>query len=338
MVARLRVIMPIVALVSMYLFVPWTLFFAWVKPLPDSVKAQMQEALGTGLDGMIVYIDQGGSEPTVLAAGWKDRAERIPADPQSLFKIASIGKLYIAAAVTKLVAAGQLALDDTLADYLPALAGRIENADKITLKHLLQHRSGIPNFTDQPDYPWANPPKNNQESLALVLDKPAEFEPGSDYQYSNTNYLLLAEIIDLRLGYSHQQYILKEILQPLDLKHTYASMREVDPVLLMSGYHVGYDLDIKSNFFGSMLATAEDVGIFLRALNDKSLFSESEQKIYTSVYEYGHTGLLPGYSSIARYHEDIDAVVVQFVNTTGADTWTLTEISYNRIVNILRTK
>lgn len=330
--------MPIVALVSMYLFVPWTLFFAWIKPLPDSVQDQMQEALATGLDGMIVYIDQRGREPTALAAGWKNRAERIPADPQSLFKIASIGKLYVAAAVTKLVAAGQLALDDTLADHLPELAGRIENADKITLKQMLQHRSGIPNFTDQPDYPWTNPPKNNHESLELVLDKPAVFKPDADYQYSNTNYLLLAEIIDLRLGYSHQQYIREEILQALNLKHTYSSMRVVEPERVMSGYHVGYDPDIKNNFFGSMLATAEDVGIFLRALNDKALFNENEQQIYSSVYEYGHTGLLPGYSSIARYHEDIDTVVVQFVNTTGADTWTLTEISYNRIIKILRAK
>ena len=65
-----------------------------------------------------------------------------------------------------------------------------------------------------------------------------------------------------------------------------------------------------------MMATAEDVGIFLRALNDGSLLDEYEQAIYSSVYVYGHTGLLPGYYSIARYHEGIDAVVIQFVNTS----------------------
>ena len=106
----------------------------------------------------------------------------------------------------------------------------------------------------------------------------------------------------------------------------------------MSGYFLGYEGDMKTQDLGSMVATAEDVGIFLRALNDGSLLNDNEQAIYSSIYEYGHTGLLPGYSSIARYHKDIDAVVIQFVNTSGGYTWNLSEIVYNRIVKILRSK
>jgi hypothetical protein len=66
------------------------------------------------------------------------------------------------------------------------------------------------------------------------------------------------------------------------------------------------------------------------------LLNDEEQAIYSSVYVYDHTGLLPGYSSIARYYKDIDAVVVLFVNTSGGDTWNITEIVYNRIVKILQ--
>ena len=108
----------------------------------------------------------------------------------------------------------------------------------------------------------------------------------------------------------------------------------------MSGYYVGEDHDIKSVDYGSMLATAEDVGIFLRALNDGSLFDEGEQEIYSSIYKYDHTGLVPGYQSIAKYHKDIDTVVIQFNNTTNFDgyTWNLAEIVYNRIIRILRKK
>ncbi len=87
---------------------------------------------------------------------------------------------------------------------------------------------------------------------------------------------------------------------------------------------------------GSMVATAEDVGIFLRALNDGSLLNHEEQAIYSSVYVYEHTGLLPGYESIARYLKDIDTVVILFVNTSGGDSWTKMEIAYNRMVQILR--
>jgi hypothetical protein len=106
----------------------------------------------------------------------------------------------------------------------------------------------------------------------------------------------------------------------------------------MSGYYVGVEEDIKTTDYGSMIASAEDVGIFLRALNDGSLFDEGEQEIYSSIYVYDHTGLIPGYQSIAKYHNDIDAVVVQFVNTTNFDgyNWTLSEIVYKRIVKILR--
>jgi hypothetical protein len=87
-----------------------------------------------------------------------------------------------------------------------------------------------------------------------------------------------------------------------------------------------------------MVATAEDVGTFLRALNDGSLFEKGEQEIYSSIYVYDHTGLIPGYQSIAKYHKDIDTVVIQFTSTTNFDgyNWNLSEVVYSRIVKILR--
>ena len=338
----LKIVMPIVAIICTVVFTPWLLLRIWLTPLPDTVQEQVDDAIDLGMDGIIVYVDQAGKAPAFYVAGWKDRANQVPADPHALFKIASISKLYIAVASAKLVNDQTLSLDKTLADYLPELAGRIENAQKITLRLMLQHRSGIPNFTDQPDYPWTNPPNDNRETLKLVLDKPADFEPDKRYSYSNTNYLLIGEILDKTLGYSHHQYIKREILIPLELYNTYSLLSEVDLEEVTSGYYVGYDGDIKYNDFinpsGSMVATAQDVGIFLRALNDGSLLNDDEQAIYSSIYEYEHTGLLPGYQSIAKYHKDIDAIVIQFVNTSGGNTWTISEIVYNRIVKILRRK
>jgi CubicO group peptidase (beta-lactamase class C family) len=321
--------------------VPWILVWAWILPLPDTVQEQVDEAIDHGFDGIIVYVNETGKPPAFYAAGWKNRANKIVADPKALFKIASISKLYVAVAVAKLTNDKHLSLDKTLADYLPELAGKIENAKKITLRLMVQHRSGIPNFTDTPGY-WENPPKANRENLALVLDKPADFEPDKKYSYSNTNYLLIGKILDKVLGYSHHQYIKSEVLIPLELHNTYSLLSEVDLENVMSGYDVGYDDDLKSADFinpsGSMVATAEDVGIFLRALNDGSLLNDSEQTIYSSIYEYEHTGLLPGYGSIAKYEKDIDAVVIQFVSTSGGYTWNLSEIVYSRIVKLLHKK
>jgi len=322
--------------ISSLFFVPWILVKAWILPLPETIQKQLDEAINHGLDGMIVYVDQGGQPPEFYAAGWKDRKNKIPADPKSLFKIASISKLYHAVAITKLVNDKRLSLDKTLAEYFPDLIGRIENAEKITLRLMVQHRSGIPNYTEHPGY-WENPPETREKTLELALDLPASFAPNKDFEYSNTNYLLIGKLIDKVLGYSRHQYIKDEILTPLKLHNTYSSLSELNIANVMSGYHVGYPHDLKTEEYG-MLASAEDVGIFLRALNDGSLFDNGEQAIYSSIYVYKHNGWVPGYQSFAEYHKDIDTVVILFNNTTDAKLylWNLSEIIYSRIVKILR--
>ncbi|KOF04446.1 beta-lactamase [Roseivirga seohaensis subsp. aquiponti] len=326
----------ILASVGSLFFVPWILVWAWILPLPSNVQEQANEALDHGFEGIIVYVDEAGKPPEFYAAGWHNREKKIPAYPQALFKLASINKLYTAVSITKLTADGRLSLDKTLTDYLPELNGRIENANAITLRMMVQHRSGIPNYTDTPDY-WAAPKESNKENLDLVLDKPANFKPDTDYEYSNTNYLLLTEIMDKVLGYPHFQFIQEEILNRLQLKNTFASINDVNIDNVMSGYHVGHPYDLKTDNQG-MLASAEDVGIFIRALNDGSLFDEGEQKIYSSIYEYEHKGWVPGYQSIAKYHKDIDTVIIQFTNTTDPKlyNWNLADIIYNRIVKIVK--
>ena len=327
-----------VGTITYLFFVPWIILKAWLMPLPDTVQEQVNSATDLGFDGIIVYVDQKGKEPGFYAAGYKNRENKTPADPHSLFKIASVSKLYHAVAIAKLVRDKKLSLDKSLANYLPELKDRIENAEEITLRMLVQHHSGIPNYTDTYMY-WAAPKETAGENLALVLDLPANFEPGTDYEYSNTNYLLLDRIIARVLGYQTFEYIQDEILNRLHLKSTYGSIHDVDLDDVMSGYYVGYEGDLKTDDIGVMLATAEDLGKFIRALNDGSVFKdEKEQEIYSSIYRYDHTGLIPGYQTIAKYHKDINAVVIQFTNTVDFEgyNWSLHEIIYNRIIKILR--
>ncbi|OEK04020.1 serine hydrolase domain-containing protein [Roseivirga misakiensis] len=333
----LKAIFILVSIGSLF-FVPWLLVKAWILPLPDTVQEQLDEAIGHGFEGMVVFIDQAGQPPQYLASGWHNRELKIPAKPDAFFKIASISKLYDAVAVTKLVSAGSLSLNKTIADYLPQLIGRIENADKITLRLMIQHRSGIPNFTDTPNF-WASPTETYEESLALIIDQPANFEPDEDYEYCNTNYLLINKIMDDVLGYKNFQFIQEEILTPLNLTNTFASLNDVDIENVMSGYHVGYPSDLKTNDYG-MHATAEDLATFMRALNDGTLFGPGEQEIYASIYEFKHGGWVPGYQSFAEYYKELDAVVIVFYSTTDPDlyNWNLSEIINNRIVRILRKK
>ena len=319
-------------------FVPWLLVKAWILPLPDTIQGQLDEAVDHGFDGVIVYVDQAGKPPQYFASGWHDRESKRPADPQALFKIASISKLYDAVSVTKLVSAGRLSLDKSVAEYLPGLKDKIEYSDQITLRMLVQHKSGIPNFTDAPDF-WASPTESFEESLALINGKPANFKPGTDYEYCNTNYLLINKIMDEELGYPNFLFIQEKILDPLELDHTYPSLDAVDIDKVMSGYHEGYPHDLKNSDHG-MHATAEDVGKFLRALNEGSVFEEGEREIYSSIYELKHAGWVPGYQSFAEYYDDIDTVVVAFYSTTDPDlmNWNLSEIINTRIVKIIKSE
>ena len=309
-----------------------------LQPLPDEIGMETDKAIERGFDGIILHVNQPGNTSS-YSAGFDNRENQTPADPQVLFKIASISKLYMVAATSKLVAAEELALESTLAELIPEVDGRIENADEITLKMMVGHRSGIPEYIFHPDFE-SGTEESYLETAALIYDNPADFSPDKKYAYCNTNYLLLGEILDRTLGYSHHDYIRNEILLPLGLTNTYSLYSEVDSNDVMSGYLKGWDPDLKSLDHtrpgGSMIATAEDVGIFLRALIDGTLLNEKEQVIYSSIYKYEHTGWIHGYTSIARYHPDIDAVVVMFVNTSGTEFfWLELEKVYDRMVRIL---
>lgn len=105
---------------------------------------------------------------------------------------------------------------------------------------------------------------------------------------------------------------------------------------LMSGYHVGYAQDLKTGDKASMLATAQDLGQFIRALNDGRVFEDAkEQSIYESLYEIEHTGLLTGYQTLAKYRDD--TVIIQFTSTTNFDGYHsgLSEILYGKITQLL---
>ena len=166
-----------------------------LRPLESSIDAELEDAVSRGFDGIIVYVDQPGGS-SLHSAGWKDREAQVLADPRALFKIASISKLYIAAATTMLVADGELRLDSTLVELLPEVGGKIEHADAITLRMMLRHRSGIPEYIYHPDF-TNDPDDSYMDTASLVYDASADFPPDARYRYSNTNFLLIGEILEV---------------------------------------------------------------------------------------------------------------------------------------------
>lgn len=305
--------------------------------LPISIEGTLANAVHDGVDGIFVYVEQPNKISESYAAGIQDRTTLLPANTNSLFKIASISKLFIAVSTAKLVVQEQLSLDDTLADWLPELADRIANSDTITIAQMLQHRSGIADFDSQIGFDWQNAHTDIDKTLLFALDQPADFIPDSKYEYSNTNYLLISKILDRALGYHHQIYIRENILIPLAMYDTYGELNDIEPSLLVKGYWGDIDRSRQDYVIpgGSMISTVKDIAIFIRALNTGDLLSTAEKSVYSSVYWFNHSGWLPGYQSIANYYGDIDAVVIQFINTTGGSTEKVASDSYEQIINSL---
>ena len=305
-------------------------------PPAQTMQGILDSATSGSIDGIVVYIDKNASEPQSFASGVQDKTNSEPADSASLFKIASLSKLFIAVAATKLVNQNGLQMNDSLAMWLPTLAGQIQNSENISIKQMLEHRSGIPDFDSQVGFSWQDAHQDIDETLAFSLNLPADFAPDARYEYSNTNYLLIAKVLDTALGFSHRLFIQNEILTPLGMTDTFSLLEEVDTNQLIHGYWDGTDRIMQDYAIpgGSMISTVKDVAIFMRALNTGELLSVEERQLYP--YFFNHSGWVPGYQSIAQYHQDIDTVVIQFVNTTGSGSEDLASATFADIAEFLR--
>ncbi|WP_164084617.1 serine hydrolase domain-containing protein [Alteromonas flava] len=306
-------------------------------PAPQLSASEIlqQAAQNPDVAGIMVYLQQADAAPQQYAAGVSNRMTANPMQTDQLFKVASISKLFIAIAATRLIADERLGMDDTLATWLPEYTAQIENAEGITLRQLIMHRSGVPDFDSQTGFSWQNAHTSLTDTLAYALNKPADFAPDSRYEYSNTNYLLLGLILDRVLTFSHHQYIQDELLTPLGMYNTYGLQADAPQEQLVHGYWQGVDRKTQTYAIpgGSMVSSVDDIGRFIRALNDGSLFSAQEAALYP--YFYNHSGWLPGYQSIATYLPNSDTVLVIFVNSTGGNSEAVLQDTFDELLKTL---
>jgi CubicO group peptidase (beta-lactamase class C family) len=142
----------------------------------------------------------------------------VPNTPASKFRLGSITKQFTAAVVLMLEQQGKLKVEDPVSKYLPDAPAA---CGKVTIHHLLTHTSGIPNFTSFPDYvKTMTLPSPAAETVKRFRDKPLEFEPGSQFRYSNSGYLLLGNLIEKITGRSYEELVGKWIFEPLGMKDT----------------------------------------------------------------------------------------------------------------------
>src|SRR6267378_5020585 len=171
-----------------------------VPSLEAEVDAFVQPYMeGNNFSGSILIARQG---KVLISKGYgmADYELSVPNTPQTRFHLASLTKSFTAAAIMILQEQGKLSVEDPLKKFVPDYP----NGDKITIHHLLTHRSGIPNVNNFPEYGSKSLSRMSlDEIIRMFKDKPLEFEPGARYRYSNSNYNLLAFIIEKTSGKSY---------------------------------------------------------------------------------------------------------------------------------------
>ena len=332
---------------------------------PDTQQATLDKwRLRGDIPAVVVGVAHSDGRTWLGASGTPERAGPVAVTTDARFRIASITKVFVAVVVLQLVEEGKLELDDPLSRYLPDYS-----ALGVTIRQLLNHTSGIPDYSMSDDFNknllndrerrWTT-----AEVLALVKDKEPDFRPGTDYSYSNTDYILLGEVIRKIAGRSWAQEIRHRILDPLNLDSTHVAGSERVPQPVVPGY---FDADNDGNVenietggpwpaletsegpAGAIVSTAPDLLAFGDALFRGRLVSEPALRAMVAEGRYhprfsnyglgveilrpdyrttmwGHGGFLPGFKSALWYVPSRDAVIVVMANDARANPADLAEL------------
>ncbi|WP_438948946.1 serine hydrolase domain-containing protein [Streptomyces mutabilis] len=253
----------------------------------------------TGASGLVVQARDARGRDREARAGVRDlaRGGRIPFGVY--YRIGSDTKTFVAVAVLQLVADGKLSLDDTVDKWLPGVVkGNGNDGSRVTVRNLLQHTSGLPNYTD---VLFSDPEeltlenyrakrftaRSPEEQVALAMSRapgwlPDAEDPGAEtrWAYSNTNYVLIGMIVERVTGNPWEQEIHERIIEPLGLRHTltlgtsaYVPQPTATAYLQFPGRDDLTDttLQVDGGADGGIVSTTTDMNTFLRALMDGTL-------------------------------------------------------------------
>jgi CubicO group peptidase (beta-lactamase class C family) len=183
-----------------------------------AIDALLAKSFPTDAPGAVVLVAHAGEVLLRKGYGIANLELGVPMDPKYVFRMGSLTKQFTAVAILQLVEAGKIKLEDEVTTYVPEFS---TGDQKITLHELLTHTSGIPDYTQQPE--WEKLMRQDmsvKDILALVKNKPLDFTPGSSWKYSNTGYVLLGAVIEKVSGISYADYVETNIFQRAGMIHS----------------------------------------------------------------------------------------------------------------------
>ncbi len=254
----------------------------------------------------VVLVAESGKVLHRGAYGLANREWNIPNTVDTKFDIASLSKQFTAMLILQLVEEGKVNLDSTISAYYPAY--RKDTGHKVTIRQLLSHQSGIPNYTSLP-FVWSDSLQNKYSKDEVVRkfgSGELEFTPGSSYQYNNTGYLILSLVIEQVTGKDYETVLTERILQPLGLTNTGVDQRQEVIYKRASGYVINKHQSDLAQFenvdgmfmqnlqgAGNLYATIDDLFTWDRALYTDQLLS----KKLLNEMQSPHTEERPGWIS-----------------------------------------
>jgi D-alanyl-D-alanine carboxypeptidase len=245
-------------------------------------------------------------------------SERKLATAATRYRTGSLTKTFTAVMIFQLVEEGKLKLTDTLDKFFP----QIPNSGKITIAHMLAHRSGIHDFIKEPDFrAWSLSARTKDETLAFIARGKPDFDPGENRSYNNAAYVLLGFVVEKLAGKPYEQALKQRITDKLALKDTYAGTGKTD-VSKKESFSYSYagdwkqyeemDLSVPGGA-GAIISTPGDLVKFFQALFNGKLISQenveqmmrngyamSEQKVGGKTV-YGNQGGSDGFTSTVLY-------------------------------------
>ncbi len=269
----------------------FSIWFACTEKIDEYIQTEMKAEQIPGLCYAVALnnkvIDSG-------AYGYANLELKAPVTPRSLFNIGSIGKTFTATGIMLLQQDGKLSINDLINKYLDSLPDSWKN---ITIKNLLNHTSGIAEYIqNSPSHPFNGPDRTKEiteaEFISIVTNLPLDFQPGEQYAYRSTNFVLLGFIIHKVSGKPQAEFMKERVFGPLGMSETrYTSVSEIipnrasgyvvnDSYKLMNGIYVG-------NFYSSLgdmgiITTATDLAKWCGALeSEKILDEQSLQQMWT---------------------------------------------------------
>ncbi len=230
--------------------------------------------------------------------GYSDVASKTPNDEQTIFQLGSITKQFTSAVILKLQGEKKLNVSDKLSKYFP----NYPKGDSITIQELLTHTSGIYNYTNDRDFmkDGATKPATREKMIALFMNKPLDFSPGTEWNYSNSGYALLGYIIEDVTKKTYEQAVRNYIFTPLHMTHSGFDFTDLKSKEKATGYFQLNDkeavaapiVDSSVSFSaGAIYSTTGDLYLWHKALEQNRILSKEQQEMaYTSVknnYGYG---------------------------------------------------